>query len=157
MKYVHGVSLRVLSVILVLTLLGYSACKKDNPTPEPEPTAEEVALGKLKGAAWVLGSGGVKVDDVVVDLYAGLSIAFTDDKKYTSVNGGVLWPASGTWSFKSGSDGTIIVRDDGLEVTIAFPSASTLTLTFTRTGDTVFEPGGRKSAVGGKHVITLGR
>ena len=103
---------------------------------------------------------GVKVDDVVLDLYKNLNISFTVDAdgkngRYTSVNGGVVWPASGTWAFKN-AEAKAMIRDDGLEIGIDAITEKTMTISFTRTGDTVFE-GGRNKAVGGKHVMTLGR
>jgi hypothetical protein len=146
-------------LLLCLLVVTYSSCKKDPGEIEtPMPTAKETTAGLLKGAAWVM--SGVKVDDVVLDLYKDLSIAFTADAdgsngKYTSVNGGVLWPASGTWTFKT-DEAKAITRDDGLEITIDALTEKSMTISFTRAGDTVFE-GGRNNAVGGKHVLTLGR
>ncbi|MBK5278145.1 MAG: hypothetical protein JJE09_04700, partial [Bacteroidia bacterium] len=94
------------------------------------------------------------------DLYKGLSVTFTADAdgkngRYNSVNGGVVWPASGTWTFKN-ADAKAMTRDDGLEITIDAIAEKSMTISFTRTGDTVFE-GGRNKAVGGKHVMTMGR
>lgn len=144
--------------MLCLLVVTYSSCKKDPDDPEPIPTAAETTAGLLKGTAWVISA--VKVDDVVLDLYKNLNISFTADAdgsngKYTSVNGGVLWPASGTWTFKT-DEAKAITRDDGLEITIDALTEKSMTISFTRAGDTVFE-GGRGNAVGGKHVLTLGR
>ena len=49
-----------------------------------------------------------------------------------------------------------MIRDDGLEIGIDAITEKTMTISFTRTGDTVFE-GGRSEAVSGKHVMTMGR
>ncbi len=159
MKSINTYSLRMMTLLLCLVLITYSSCDKTvvEPPEPPVPTAAEETAALLKGSAWVM--SGVKVDDVVLDLYKNLNISFTSDAdgsngKYTSVNGGVIWPASGTWKFKN-ADAKVMVREDGLEITIDAITEKTMTISFTRTGDTVF--GGRTKAVGGKHVLTMGR
>lgn len=157
MKPISNYSLRVMTLLLCMVLITYSACDKPVVEP-PDPTAAEATTALLKGSAWVMSD--VKVDDVVLDLYKNLNISFTADAdgkngKYKSVNGGVVWPASGTWAFKN-DEAKAMVRDDGLEIGIDAITEKTMTISFTRTGDTVFE-GGRNKAVGGKHVMTLGR
>jgi len=160
MKTLRTISLTGMTALLCLVLVTYSSCKKDPDDPEPPvPTAAETTTALLKGPAWVM--SGVTVDGVVLDLYKNLNIAFTADAdgkngKYSSVNGGVLWPASGTWTFKN-EEAKAMVRDDGLEITIEALTEKSMTISFTRTGDTVFEEGGKTKAVGGKHVLTLGR
>jgi hypothetical protein len=158
MKSIYKFSLPVITLLLFGVLITYSSCDNtvDPPGPTPQTPAEETAA-LLKGSAWVM--SGVKVDDVVLDLYKNLNISFTSDAdgsngKYTSVNGGAIWPASGTWRFKN-ADAKAMVRDDGLEIGIDAITEKTMTISFTRTGDTVF--GGRTIAVGGKHVLTMGR
>jgi hypothetical protein len=156
MKSINNYSLKAMTFLLFLVLITYSACNPPEP-PRP-PTAAEETTALLKGSAWVM--SGVKVDDVVLDLYKNLNISFTanDDGtngKYTSVNGGAIWPATGTWAYKN-EEAKVMIRDDGLEIGIDAITEKTMTISFTRTGDTVFE-GGRSEAVGGKHVITMGR
>jgi hypothetical protein len=159
MKSISTYSFKSMTLLLCLLLVTYSSCKDPvEPPPPPEPTAAETTTALSKGAAWVM--SGVKVDDVVLDLYKNLNISFSADAdgkngKYTSVNGGKVWPANGTWTFKN-ADAKAMVRDDGLEITIEALTATSMTISFTRTGDTVFEAG-RTNAVGGKHVMTLGR
>lgn len=150
MKFIQTINLRALTVLLCLSLVIYSSCKKD----PVEPTEIEIKTALLKGSAWIM--QGVKVDDVVLDLYKDMNISFTEDGKYTSVKGGVIWPASGTWKFKD-EEAKIIVREDNLEIGLDALTEKSMTISFTRTGDTVFEPGGRSAAVGGKHVITMRR
>ncbi len=158
MKSINAYSLQVMTLLLFGVLITNSSCDSTVDPPEPPvPTAAEETAALLKGSAWVM--SGVKVDDVVLDLYKNLNISFTSDAdgsngKYTSVNGGVIWPASGTWRFKN-PDAKVMVREDGLEIGIDAITDKTMTISFTRTGDTVF--GGRTKAVGGKHVLTMGR
>jgi len=160
MKSINAYSLRVMTLLLCLTLITYMSCDDPTvpPTVEPEPTAAELTTALLKGPAWVMSD--VKVDDVVLDLYKNLNITFTANEdgtngRYTSVNGGAVWPASGTWTFKN-ADAKAMVRDDGLEIGIDAITEKTMTISFTRTGDPVFD-GGRNKAVGGRHVMTMGR
>jgi hypothetical protein len=160
MKSILSYRFKATTLLLCLLVATYSSCKKTIVEPvEPEPTPVEITTALIKGPAWVM--SGVTVDGVVLDLYKNLNISFTADAdgkngKYTSVNGGVLWPASGTWTYKT-DEAKAMVRDDGLEITIDALTEKTMTISFTRTGDTVFEDGGRTKAVGGKHVLTLGR
>ena len=157
MKSIYKNSFLAITLLLCLVLLTYSGCNPPEP-PEPEPTAAEVTTALLKGSAWVMSV--VKVDDVVLDLYKNLNISFTADDdgtngKYTSVNGGAIWPATGTWAYKN-AEAKVMIRDDGLEIGIDAITEKTMTISFTRTGDTVFE-GGRSEAVSGKHVMTMER
>jgi len=148
---------RFITLVFCLILITYSSCKKDSPEPEPPvPTAAELTTALLKGPTWVMLA--VTVDGVVLDLYKNLGISFTEDGKYTSVNGGAIWPATGTWKFKD-DQAKVMVRDDGLEIGIDALAEKSMTISFTREGPPVFaDPtGGRTSAVGGKHVLTLGR
>src|SRR5882757_8035049 len=100
MKTIYTLGARTTTLVLCGCLVFYSSCHKPKTVEPPvkPPTQAEINTGLLKGAAWVMGS--VKVDDVVLDLYKGLSVVFTADGKYNSVNGGVIWPATGTWKFK---------------------------------------------------------
>jgi len=159
MKMIYTLSLRSMTLLLALFLITYSSCKKE-PTPEPtppEPTAAEKSTALLIGAAWA--NKGVTVDGVVMDLYKGMAVTFTSDSptagKYTSVNGGAIWPASGTWRYKD-ETAKVMVREDNMEIAIDAITSTAMTISFTRTGETVFEPG-RTKAVSGKHVMTMGR
>ena len=95
----------------------------------------------------------VKIDDVVSDLYAGLTLSFGSDT-YTTTNGGKVWPASGTWEFV-GDKGDKILRDDGLQITIESANASQLVMSFTWSS-TTFD-GGRAGSLTGLHRMTFKR
>jgi len=139
---------------LCLFLVIYS-CKDPVEPPVVDPPETE-RIGKLlQGSGTPWGIQSVKVDDVVLDLYKNLNVSFTADGKYTSTNGGKVWPASGTWQFKN-DEAKAIIREDGLEITIDDITEKGLTISFTRAGGTEFEDG-RNKAVGGRHVLVLGR
>ena len=83
-------------------------------------------------------------------VYKGLALNFTATS-FTSTNGGVVWPASGTWSFTS-TDATAIKRDDGIQVNMVVTDTTLkLTLTWTKT---TFN-GGRVESVKGQNVFTM--
>jgi hypothetical protein len=86
-------------------------------------------------------------------LYKDLSLKFTATG-FTSTSGGVIWPASGTWTFTS-ADATAIKRDDGLEVTLQEVTDTSLKLALTWSKTTIGP--GRVESVNGKHVFSFGK
>src|SRR5689334_12022694 len=101
---------QILIIAICLCILSFPGCKKD-----PEPSLSEVATKKLVSKGWILRS--VSVDGVdKTSTYAGLTLTFTTTG-YTTTNGKVIWPTSGTWSFID-EDATRIKRNDDLEITI---------------------------------------
>jgi hypothetical protein len=114
------------------------------------PTAKEVSTQKLVANTW-------RVNTVTVDavdqtaLFTGMTLKFTATG-YTTTNGGVVWPASGTWSFTDEA-GKIIKRSDNQEVTITEISDTILKLSLTRTQGTLGS--GRTESIAGNHVFNL--
>lgn len=137
-------------LLFLLMLLLLPACKKKK-DPEPVIETERVAA-LLKGSTpWALSD--VTVDGVVLDLYQDLKVTFTDGA-YTSLNGGVIWPPSGTWRFKD-ETAKVMIREDNLEITILEIGEKSMKVEFVWAND-VFE-GGRSRAVAGRHVMIMGR
>lgn len=68
------------------------------------------------------------------------------------MNGSVVWPASGTWTF---TDNTAkkIKRNDNLEVTITEVSATVLKLSLAWTTGTLGT--GRTTSIAGNHVFSF--
>ena len=130
----------------ILCLMVLSSCGGST----SEPTAKEVNTQKLIANTWKLNTVTVDAVDKTV-LYAGLTVKFTATS-YTSTSGGVVWPASGTWSFTD-EVGKIIKRNDNQEITITEISDTALKLTLTRTQGS-FGPG-RIESVAGVHVFSL--
>lgn len=108
----------IYTAITLCTLVAVciiSSCKKNGISPQ------EVAKKRLIGQAWNIKS--VTVDGVdKTSMYTGMTITFTATS-YSSTNGGVIWPSSGTWSFKS-TDGTTLLRNDGTELTVLVADTS---------------------------------
>lgn len=130
-------------IFLLITCLYSSGCKK-----EDDPTPTELAFAKLKAKTWAVNT--VTVDNTDhSDLFPGLSLTFSD-KTFSASNGNLVWPATGTWEFND-AEGTSILRDDGLVITIVELTESSLVLALD--WDTiVFEPG-RSRSVAGRHVF----
>lgn len=82
----------IVSALVVVSLLLVAGCKKDDPQPETE------RIQKL------LASGTWQVESVLVNetdqtsTFSGLTLSFTPTT-YSTTNGDVVWPASGTWAF----------------------------------------------------------
>ena len=136
------------SIIIGVILAQLAGCKKSDPAPAT-PTAQATVQAKLVSSTWKMQS--VSVDGVdQTSVYKGLALNFTATS-FTSTNGGVVWPASGTWSFTS-TDATAIKRDDGIQVNMVVTDTTLkLTLTWTKT---TFN-GGRVESVKGQNVFTM--
>jgi len=133
----------IFSLLAIFALVGLSDCKKKDPSPQ------DGIKSQLVGPIWKIKT--VLVDGVdYTSSYAGMTIIFRETT-YNTTNGGVVWPASGTWSFNA-ADGTKIIRDDGVEVTVAVTAAQLDLLLFWPTSTF---GGGRSNSVKGNHTFTF--
>jgi len=145
-KYYSGI-IRVMLLGFGFVLL-LSSCSEDTEAP----SAEDVVKAKLISSTW-------KMTSVLVDgtdktsVYAGLNVSFTSSG-FTTVNGGVVWPASGSWEFTS-DQATAIKRNDGLTIEIISITDNNLKLGLTWSKSTVGT--GRVSSVNGAHVFSFGK
>jgi hypothetical protein len=134
-----------ISITLVAAFAFLSGCKGgDDPTPQ------EVTTQQLVAPTWKLTS--VLVDGVdKTSLFTNMTLKFTATN-YTTTNGGVVWPASGTWTF---TDDTAkkIKRNDNLEVIITEITETSLKLSLTWATGTFGS--GRVSSVAGNHVFNF--
>jgi hypothetical protein len=115
-----------------------------------DPSAADVNTQKLIANTWKLSS--VQVDAVdQTSLFTGMTLKFTATN-YTTTNGGVVWPASGTWTF---TDETAkkIKRSDNVEITITDITDASLKLTLSWTAGTFGL--GRVSSVAGIHSFNF--
>jgi hypothetical protein len=131
----------IVSALVMVSLLFIAGCKKDDPQPE---TARVQEL--LKANSWAIQT--VTVNEVdQTSLFAGLTLSFTNTN-YATTNGGVVWPASGTWEFTDETAKTI-ERNDGLQITINEITSTSLKLALNWTTTTLGS--GRTSSVAGDH------
>ena len=138
---------RLSAIFLIILAQGINCKEKGDPAPAPSVLDE--TRSKMMANGWNV--QGVSVDGVDQTIvYKGLAIQF-GESNFTTTNGGVVWPAYGTWSFVT-NDGTTIKRDDGIEIEIEFAETSLkLTLRWMKTT----LGGGRKNSVKGVNVFTL--
>ncbi|MCE2997854.1 MAG: hypothetical protein ACK5RG_18595 [Cyclobacteriaceae bacterium] len=143
MKKIFNLIFVFSSMVLLVHLTGCGGSSSG-------PAAKEVNTQKLIANTWKLSTVTVDAVDKTV-LYAGLTVKFTATS-YTSTSGGVVWPATGTWSFTDEA-GKIIKRSDNQEITITEISDTALKLTLTRTQGS-YGPD-RIESVAGVHVFSL--
>tara|TARA_R110002072_G_scaffold87575_1_gene197474 strand:+ start:465 stop:896 length:432 start_codon:yes stop_codon:yes gene_type:complete len=129
-------------VLLVMIIIG---CSSDDPNG---PTNKELAFEKLAGN-WTYGtSGQITLDGQDVSLnYPGFTLSFTDGT-YTTINGGDLFRATGTWAWANEAAGSINL-DTGEEVTILELSVTNFKFSFTHTG------GGVAAGTSGSYTVSL--
>lgn len=135
----------VASVLVVVSLLFTAGCKKDDPEPETERVRT-----LLKANTWAIQTVTVNSIDQT-NLFTGLTLSFTNTN-YSTNNGGVIWPSSGTWQFADDTAKTII-RNDGLQITINEVTGTTLKLALTWSTTTL--GGGRTSSIAGDHEFNF--
>ena len=128
----------IFSFSAMMALMLCASCKKSSTDPQPD---------LLTKKNWAITT--VAVDGVdKTSLFANMTLTFSD-KTYTTTNGGGAWPASGTWAYSTNST-TVIVRNDGLQITIDELTATKLKLSFDWAKSTF---GGRIHSVGGKMCL----
>ena len=135
---------------LMAILLMLTGCRKEDPKPSLTESEKATAL-LTSGSGWVIQT--VLVDGVDnTALFAGLKLSYTATD-YSTVNGGVIWPASGTWKFTDDT-GKNILRSDGMPITLNEITSTKLVLGLTWSKTTL--AGGRENSVAGNHVFTFG-
>jgi hypothetical protein len=138
---------KTISYILLVIVIIFTGCSDDDPTER-----ERVKKLLTTGGTWSLKS--TVVDGAnKTDLYSGFAITFSSDG-YTAINGGVIWPDSGTWRFEQGSDNTLVF-DEELTATIESISEKDFQLSFHR--DEATFGAGRITSVSGEHMFVFSR
>ena len=134
-----------LVVVAILTFLVLSCKSDDGPGEEGEPTRIEI----LTTSPWLVES--VVVDDIdQTSLFTDFEISFTTET-YTTTNGSNAWAPSGTWQFKN-VDQDVMVRGDGVEVTIVSLNTERLVMRFFIDSGSLGP--GRSKGVAGEHTFT---
>lgn len=148
-QYIQNWVSRLAFSLIVLLSISLSSCKDDE---TPSPSAKDIATEKLIASTWKMTK--VTVDGVdQTSVYKDLTLTFTNTN-YSSTNGKVIWPASGSWLFENDL-ATSIKRNDGLVM-----SVENLTDTALRLGldwETTSIGTGRVLSIKGKHVFEFGK
>ncbi len=152
-NYTKTLATALLLIATVATLIHLSGCSgaAADPTPAVVSKQDEVKA-KLTSPTWKMQSVTVDGTDKT-SIYKDLSLKFSASG-FTSTNGGVVWPASGTWSFTT-ADATAIKRDDGLVVTLQEVTDTSLKLALTWSKTTLGP--GRIESVSGQNVFSFGK
>ena len=138
------------ALLMALTML-WPSCKS-----ETELTQQELVTAQLvaDGDSWEAGS--VTIDEVDESgLFDHFSIKFTE-QEFTTENGGVVWPSSGTWSFTS-PEAASFKRGDGLEVLIESIGKDELGLSLEWDQTTLDVEGGKVVSRKGRHRFKFRR
>jgi len=118
-------------------------CAEDKPL-----LATESITNKLIAHTWKINRVSIAEVDQTA-LFQGMTLVFTASS-FTSVNGGVVWPGSGTWKYTD-ETGKAIKRGDDVVVNLVEVSDAKLQVTLTWSKNT-FAPG-RISSIRGLHVF----
>lgn len=135
--------MKIFFTILLATLIN--GCSKSDGVLTPNQRTENL----LKSQVWKLTE--TRIDGMVTNLYDGLTLSF-GSKIYSSVNGGTIWPTSGTWTLVD-NNGDLILRDNFLSIEIVSADSSQLVLTFTW-GSTTYDKG-RTGSLKGFYRMTF--
>jgi len=122
--------LRNINTLLIALLVIAASCNPDDGTPLSD---QEMTFAKLAGS-WTLKSGSsIMLDGQNVSLnYPGFALSFSDGQ-YTTLNGGDLFNATGSWTWGDETAGSIAL-DDGKEVVIVTLTETLFKFTFTISG-----------------------
>lgn len=138
--------LRILNLfnylISVTLLLTFASCNNN------DPSAAEVATGKLTAHPWKLKTATVDGTDQTA-VYSGLQITFSTTG-YSTISKTPSWSTVGTWKFIDES-ANAIVRNDNLEITIVELTDDQLKISYTWSSNTFAS--GRKESLTGSHVL----
>ncbi|MBI3221237.1 MAG: hypothetical protein HYZ44_17135 [Bacteroidetes bacterium] len=137
---------KLLSCWMIAMVLLQASCNNEKTAAAPDVKA------LLTGSTWKIKT--VTVDGMNKnDLFTNLSVTFTATE-FTALNGGLVWPASGTWTL-SGADQRTIIRNDGTQITVAAISETELTLQLMWSKTTLGS--GRVESIQGNHTFTFGK
>lgn len=139
---------RLLPLLFVAIAACFAACDKDDEIS----SIELISSLLTTGGTWNVQSVTVSGTDQT-SLYSGLQLSFTATN-YTTVNGGSIWPASGTWQFTD-ETATTIKRSDDVLITVVEAEEKKLVLSFTWSKTTLGS--GRTGSISGQHVFTFVR
>jgi hypothetical protein len=142
---------RINVTALLVTLLAAASILSSCDGDDPAPSANDVRA-KLTASTWKMSAVTVDGTDQTA-LYKDLVLTFTNTA-YSSVKGGAVWPASGTWSFTT-TDATAILRNDGVVATIQELTDKAMKLELVWSKNTLGP--GRIQSVSGKHIFTFGK
>ena len=132
---------------IILSVLSFLiGCSSDSDSS----SAKEVATKMLTAHSWKLSTVTVDGTDQT-SLFNNMTLSFTANT-FTTSNGGLVWPSSGTWTFKD-EEAMVIIRNDGLEINLIEVKDASLNMSLTWNKNT-FGPG-KVSSIAGVHIFKM--
>ncbi len=138
-------------IVTISGLITFSNCGSGDPTPA-KTESQRVTDLLVTSPAWKIQRAAVDGIDES-SLFKNLTITFTTNR-FSTTNGGSVWPAIGTWAFTDDTAKSF-KRDDGTVVSVDNITDSELGLSLTWNKTTF--AGGRTGSISGKNVFTLGK
>lgn len=144
---------KILLAIMITSIAALSSCGgDDSPVPVVDPTLEIIeGLSKT----WSVTSVTLDNSDETTD-WSGFTLNFDLSKGFTasdlSDESVLVWPTSGSYSFPNANNANIILRSDGVQITIEDLTETSARLVFNITG----RSGGRINGLVGEWVFDLG-
>ncbi|WP_420582888.1 hypothetical protein [Reichenbachiella sp.] len=150
--------LNIFKYSLVLSLVvAMASCGGGDDGDDPIDVDARIAIAEALTKGQASFSSVTPPDGATTLDWSSTTLTFTggvDGGTYSTTNSANtdVWPANGSWAFKDGTDGKVIVRDGTTDVTVAV-GATELSTTFT-----VVQPstGGRVKVIGGEWDFTFG-
>ncbi len=131
-------NLKIIVGLLAFTAILLSSCKKDEPNPQADSEFQEMA--NLLNSDWHISSeNAVTLDDNTHDAdWSNFSLSISDasEEGGTYTVSGVpsgyfkVWSSSGNWVFEDENDPNLILRSDGVSITILNIDVNQLSISF---------------------------
>lgn len=151
-------SLNAFLIVAIATMCSCDGGGGDDPGPAPDLTEAEQALIHLSARTWSVKSVTIDGQDKTSS-FTSMTLKFNPsgtgvfNGTFSASNGGVVWPASGSWNLDSAT-GSSITRGDGVLITITELTETAFKMTFTW-NKTTLGPG-RIASVKGQYVFSMG-
>ena len=139
----------IFSIVLIISFVTYSSCKKKGTDPQPDPLADRLEELINNGSSWEV-SEVTKDGYDVTDQFNGFTLTI-GEFTYTTTNAlESAWSSSGTCSFLN-NDASTILRDDDTIIDVGI-SGGQLTLTFSVDD---LSSGGRLRGINGDYQFVM--
>jgi len=136
------------SLVLLLSLVAITSCKKDTPQPDPKQQVID-ALGK----AWTVNSVTLDNQDVSAE-WSGFTISIDNAQNYTATNLSIkstlVWPPVGSYTFPNIDNPRVISRNDGVLIFVSELTDTSVQFIFTITNT-----GGRTDGLTGEWIFDM--
>ncbi|MCC5930777.1 MAG: hypothetical protein JJU28_16150 [Cyclobacteriaceae bacterium] len=149
MKYVKLIT-------LITVIAGFVVFNGCGGSGGDDPSVREINTGILTSKTWTVNTVTVPAGTATEgSAWNNFTVTFNPTNMTTTnhpTGAEVVWPTGITWTFKD-DEARVIVRGDGVDMTINTISESSLVLTFTMPDNT--QIAGRTAGLGGQYTFNL--